>query len=52
MADEGISAVDWATSPGEWEYIEAPYGECDILIVAGADRDATRVAAQDFIYQL
>ncbi len=49
LVDEGMSAVDWATSPGEWEYIPAPYGKCDILIVAGADRDATRRAVQGII---
>jgi hypothetical protein len=52
LVDEGISAVDWTTSPGEWEYIEAPYDGCDILILAGMDRDATRAAAQDLIDQL
>ncbi|MBU7024305.1 MAG: S-layer protein, partial [Theionarchaea archaeon] len=52
LVDEGISTVDWATSPGEWEYITDPYGDCDILIIAGADRDATRDAAQDLIDQL
>ncbi|MBU7011093.1 MAG: S-layer protein, partial [Theionarchaea archaeon] len=48
----GISAVDWATSPGEWEYITAPYGGCDVLIIAGMDRDATRAAAQELIDSL
>ncbi|MBU7024792.1 MAG: S-layer protein, partial [Theionarchaea archaeon] len=52
LVDEGISTVDWTTSPGEWEYITDPYGDCDILIIAGADRDATREAAQDLIDQL
>ncbi|MBU7022568.1 MAG: S-layer protein, partial [Theionarchaea archaeon] len=52
LVDEGISTVDWTTSPGEWEYITDPYGDCDILIIAGADRDATRDAAQDLIDQL
>jgi hypothetical protein len=49
LVDEGKSAVNWATSPGEWEYIVAPYGGCDVLIIAGMDRDATRSAAQDLI---
>jgi S-layer protein (TIGR01564 family) len=49
LVDEGMSAVDWAASPGEWEYIMAPYGGCDVLIIAGMDRDATRSAAQDLI---
>lgn len=46
LVDEGISTVDWETSLGEWEYIKAPYSGCDVLIVAGADRDATRAAVQ------
>ncbi|MBU7043445.1 MAG: S-layer protein, partial [Theionarchaea archaeon] len=52
LVDEGMSTVDWATSPGEWEYIVAPYGGCDVLVIAGMDRDATRSAAQDLINQL
>jgi S-layer protein (TIGR01564 family) len=52
LVDEGMSTVDWATSPGEWEYIVAPYGGCDVLVIAGMDRDATRSAAQDLIDQL
>jgi hypothetical protein len=52
LVDEGLSAVDWATSPGEWEYLVAPYGGCDVLIIAGADRDATRAAAQSLIDSL
>ncbi|KYK38518.1 MAG: hypothetical protein AYK18_17040 [Theionarchaea archaeon DG-70] len=50
--DEGLSAVDWATSPGEWEYIVAPYGACDILIIAGMDRTATLAAVELLIDQL
>ncbi|MBU7031355.1 MAG: S-layer protein, partial [Theionarchaea archaeon] len=34
------------------EYIVAPYGGCDVLVIAGMDRDATRSAAQDLIDQL
>ena len=49
LVGEGISTVDWSTSPGEWEYIPAPYNGCDILIVAGEDRDATSAAVQGFI---
>lgn len=52
LADEGFSTTDWATSSGEWEYIVAPYGDCDILIIGGADRDAVRAAAQELIYWL
>ncbi|MBU7014687.1 MAG: S-layer protein [Theionarchaea archaeon] len=46
LVTEGISRVDWELSDGEWEYIKAPYGTCDMLIVAGKDRDATRAAAK------
>jgi S-layer protein (TIGR01564 family) len=49
LVENGISTADWAISPGGWELIEAPYGGCDILIVAGADRDATRAAVQYLI---
>lgn len=49
LVSEGISTVDWLTSSGEWEYIRAPYDGCDILIVAGADRDATRAAVLEII---
>ena len=47
LADEGISTVDWVTSPGELEYISNPYGNgCDILVVGGKDGDAVRQAGQ------
>ena len=49
LVDDGMSSVNWTTSPGEWEYIPAPYGNCDILIVAGADRDATCKAVQSLL---
>ena len=52
LVSGGFSAVDWETSPGEWEYILDPYNTCDVLIVAGADRDATREAAFNLIDQL
>jgi len=47
LVDEGISTVEWTTSPGEWEYIEEY--TCGILVVAGADRDATRIAVLEII---
>ena len=52
LVDEGLSTVDWITSPGELEYIEAPYNTCDILIIAGSDRDCTRDAVDELINQL
>ena len=43
LADEGISRIDWATSPGELEYISNPYGSgCNILIIGGKVKDARR----------
>ena len=52
LVDEGLSTVDWVISPGEWEYLKAPHSGEDILIVAGADREATRAAVQALINQL
>ena len=52
LVDEGISTVDWATSPGEWEYFEGLYNTCGILIVAGADREATHAAVLSLIKEL
>ncbi len=52
LVDEGISVIDWETSPGEWEYIVAPYGNCNVLIIAGKDRNATRAAVQKLINEL
>jgi hypothetical protein len=52
LVADGHSVIAWATSPGEWEYIIGPYDGCDVLIIAGADRDATRAAAQSIIDQL
>ncbi|MBU7025071.1 MAG: S-layer protein [Theionarchaea archaeon] len=49
LVAEEISLVNWETSAGEWEYIKAPYGTCDILIVAGEDRDATRDAVEALV---
>lgn len=49
LVDRYMSLIDGVTSPGEWELIEAPYGGCDILIVAGKDREATFAAVQELI---
>ena len=52
LVDEGFSRTKWVTSPGEWEYITNSYNGCDILIIAGEDRDATYSAAQLLIQWL
>lgn len=49
VVKRGFSGIDWQTSPGEWEFIPAPYNSCDILIVAGEDRHATRKAVEKLI---
>ena len=49
----GASTVDWYSSPGEWEWIADPFGRgYDVLIVAGANREETRLAAQQLVSQL
>ena len=53
LVDEGFSSIKWVISSGEWELIPEPYGnDCDILIVAGEDRDATYSASQQLIQWL
>jgi hypothetical protein len=49
LVGRNVSLIDWAASPGQWEYIKAPYSRCDILIVAGKDREATFAAVQELI---
>jgi S-layer protein (TIGR01564 family) len=42
--------VNWATSPGEWEWIADPYAKgYDVLIVAGANREETRLASVELV---
>jgi len=53
LGNMGASTVSWATSPGEWEWIADPFGRgYDVLIVAGANREETRLAAQQLVSQL
>jgi len=50
LVDMGASTVDWATSSGEWEWIADPMAKgYDVLIVAGANREETRMAARDLV---
>ena len=47
LVDQGLSVVDWAASTGEYEYVADAFAEGkDVVIVAGADRDATRHAVE------
>jgi len=53
LVDMGASTVDWATSAGEWEWVADPMAKgYDVLIVAGANREETRMAAEDLIAML
>ncbi len=53
LIDQGLSKVDWSTSLGEYEYIPNAFAEGkDVLIVAGADREATRYAVKTLINDL
>ncbi|KYC46123.1 MAG: S-layer protein precursor [Candidatus Methanofastidiosum methylothiophilum] len=53
LGNMGASTVNWAASPGEWEWIADPFGRgYDVLIVAGANREETRLAAQQLVSQL
>jgi S-layer protein (TIGR01564 family) len=48
-----LSTLDWATSLGEYEYIPNAFAEGkDVIIVAGADREATRYAVKTLINDL
>ena len=51
LVEDGLSAFNWTTSPGQWEFISAPYNSFDVLIIAGKDREATRAAVLSLIEQ-
>ena len=46
LVEQNISQVDWYNSPGDIEYIQNALGGYDVVIVAGATRDETKVAAE------
>ncbi len=53
LVDQGKSTVDWEASPGEYEYIADAFVDGqDVVIIAGADRDATKAAAESLINDL
>ncbi len=53
LVDQGLSTVEWTESLGEYEYIADAFAEGkDAIIVAGADREATRYAAQALLNDL
>ncbi|MEA1994118.1 MAG: S-layer protein, partial [Euryarchaeota archaeon] len=53
LVDQGLSTVDWKSSTGEYEYIADAFAEGkDVVVVAGADRDATGAAVESLINDL
>ncbi|WP_297506803.1 S-layer protein [Thermococcus sp.] len=52
LVDEGKSKVDWYNSPGDVEYIPDAFGSYGAVIVAGATRNETRVAAEALMQYL
>ncbi|ASJ10880.1 S-layer protein [Thermococcus sp. P6] len=52
LVDQGISTVDWVNSPGDIEYLQGALGGYDVVIVAGATRNETRVAAEALMQYL
>lgn len=46
LVEHNISKVDWYNSPGDVEYIPKALDGYDVVIVAGATRNQTRVAAE------
>jgi hypothetical protein len=53
FVDRNWSKVDWASSHGEVEVVDDPYGfNRDVIIVAGKDRKSTRKAAEALAAQI
>lgn len=53
LVDDEKSEVDWFQSAGDWELILDPYARgVDVLIIAGANREATRLAADQAVAAL
>ena len=46
LVEQNISQVDWYNSPGDIEYLQDVFGNYDVVIVAGATRAETKVAAE------
>jgi len=46
LVEENKSKVDWYNSPGDVEYIPDAFGQYGAVIVAGATRNQTRIAAE------
>jgi S-layer protein (TIGR01564 family) len=46
LVENNVSEVDWYSSAGDVEYLQDALGGYDVVIVAGATRNETRVAAK------
>ncbi|AHL21920.1 S-layer protein [Thermococcus nautili] len=46
LVEHNVSKVDWYNSAGDVEYLQDALGGYDVVIVAGATRNETRVAAE------
>jgi len=52
IVENNLSEVDWYTTTGVYEYIEDVYSDKDVIIVAGADRAATKNAVISLLNDL
>lgn len=53
LVDQGLSTANWVASIGEYEYIANAFADGkDVVIVAGADREATRHAVENLLNDL
>lgn len=52
LVDQGVSTIDWYNSDGDIEYLEDAFGDYDVLIVAGKNREATKAAAEELMAYL
>ncbi|WP_297069472.1 S-layer protein [Thermococcus sp.] len=52
LVQQNISKIDWYSSPGNIEYLPKALGGYDVVIVAGATRNQTMVAAKALMQYL
>lgn len=52
LVDQGVSQINWYASEGDIEYLENAFGDYDVLIVAGKNREATKAAAEELMAYL
>ncbi len=52
LVEQNISKINWYNSPGDVEYLQGALGGYDVVIVAGATRNETMVAAKALMQYL